>query len=222
MVSSHEVEVRDAPWSGSGPPAGGGSTRPRRALDPRSVELGRILNQIKTGEAPTVIRNPQLPRSLVRRVRLRRKRNIRRGPQHKRHDLPLPQQYLRPHAPTLMPLAPKVEILELHVGIPDVVERVLSHIAQVEPEPRVGRVKDRLEVRGDGRRGGLGRGRRDGRVGLEGGRVRGARVVERRGALDADGHRAADDFDAADEPWEERAGGRAARLAGEEVCDFAM
>ena len=168
----------------------------------------------------TVIRNPKLPRGLMGRVRLRRERNIRRGPQHERDDLPLLQEDLRPHPPPLMPFVLEVEILELHIGVADVVERVLGDIAQVELKLRVGRVEHRLKVRRDGRSRGIGR--RDGGVGLEGGRVRGAGVVERRGALDADGHGAADDFDAADEPWEERAGGGAARLAGEEVCDFAM
>ena len=148
----------------------------------------------------------------MRRVRLDRQRHIRRGPQYKRDDLALAQHDLRPDAPALMSLVVKIEVLELHLGVADVVMDVLGDVAEVELEAGLGGVKHGLEVRGDGRVGGLGLGRGDGGVDLEGGRVRGAGVVEGGGALDADGHGAADDFDAAYEPWEERASGGAARL----------
>ena len=150
----------------------------------------------------------------MRRVRLDRQRHIRRGPQHKRDDLALAQHDLRPDAPALMPLIIEIEVLELHLGVADVVMDVLGDVAEVELEAGLGRVEDDLEVRGGGRVGGLGLGlgRGDGGVDREGGRVRRAGVVEGGGALDADGHRAADDFDAAYEPWEERASCGAAWL----------
>ena len=48
--------------------------------------------------------------------------------------------------------------------------------------------------------------------------MRGAGVIKRGGALDAERHGASDDFDAANEPCEQWASGSAARLAREEVC----
>ena len=162
----------------------------------------------------TLIRDAQLLRCLERRLRLRRQVDIRRRPQHERDRLALPQHDLRPHALALVALLAQVELVQLDGRGRDVLERRLGDVAEVERQVGLLGREQGLVVAALGRRG---RGGGDGRVNDDLGRVRGAGVVEGRGALHSDGHRPTDDLDAADQPCEQWTRGRAARLAWEVV-----